>query len=120
MEPRTPKPTTVDDYIAGAPAAVRDILTQIRAEIRRRAPQAAETMKYGMPAYVLSRDLLYFGAFKSHIGLFPPAREAAFLGETAPYRGEKGNLKFPLDRPIPYELIGRIAEARVKAALKAG
>ncbi len=71
-----------------------------------------------MPTYVLGRDILYFGAFKSHIGLFPPVRETEFLEETRQYRGPKGALKFPLDRPIPYDLIGRIAEARTRAALR--
>ena len=73
-----------------------------------------------MPSFVLGGHLVYFGAFKKHIGLYPPNRDESLKTQTAPYEGEKGNLKFPLDQPIPHDLIAKIVKARVKAVQKKG
>ena len=82
--------------------------------VRAAAPEAEEKISYQMPAFRLKGDLIYFAAFKKHIGIYPPvAGDERLRKDLAPYRGEKGNLKFPLDEPIPYPLIGRVIEARL-------
>lgn len=108
------KPATIDAYIAGFPAEVRDILEKIRLTIRKAAPDADETISYGMPAFTLDGPLVYFAAFTKHIGFFPPVRDEKLRREASTYAGEKGNLQFPLDKPIPYVLISKIVKARVK------
>lgn len=109
-----PQPTTVDEYIARFPEDVRDILTRIRATIREAAPEAEERIGYQMPAYYLNGPLIYFAAHKRHIGLYPtPAGTAAFEAELSAYKRAKGSVQFPLDRPIPYDLIGRLVRLRV-------
>ena len=108
-------PKNIDEYIAGFSPEVQAILKKIRSTIRKAAPKATEKISYQMPAFTLERDLIYFAAFKKHIGLYPPVRgDQKLKQDAAPYAGEKGNLKFPLDEPIPYALIGRIVKARVK------
>ena len=111
-------PATIDQYIAASPAAVRPILKEIRRVIRAAAPEAEELISYRMPAFRQHGILVYFAAFKSHVGLFPPVTGDAKLEKSlAPYAGPKGNLKFPLDRPIPYALIKRIVRLRVRQSL---
>lgn len=110
---------TIDEYIAAYPTEVRAILEKIRATIRKAAPAAEEKISYQIPAFALNGALVYFGAFKKHIGLYPPVRDAKLKKEASVYAGHKGNLQFPLDEPIPYGLIGRIVKARVKANLDA-
>ena len=108
-------PETIDAYIATFPPRVRTILRKIRRVVRAAAPEAREAISYRMPAFKGHGVLLYFAAFQNHIGVFPPIEGDARLEKAvAPYAGEKGNLRFPLDRPIPYELIERIARLRVK------
>ena len=89
------------------------ILQRVRATIAKAAPDAVETISYGIPAFKLRRIVVYFAAFKHHIGLYPPANgNSAIEKAAAPYAGEKGNLRFPLDRKIPYGLIARIVKYR--------
>ena len=108
-------PGTIDEYIAAFPPDVQSILKKIRLTIRKAAPQAQEKISYKMPAFTLDGDLIYFAAFKEHIGVFPPVRGDEKLSkQLARYRGDKGNLRFPLDEPIPYELIKRVVKFRVK------
>jgi uncharacterized protein YdhG (YjbR/CyaY superfamily) len=108
-------PETIDEYIAAFPPDVQSILEKIRLTIRKAAPKADEKISYKMPAFALDGDLIYFAAFKKHIGVFPPVRGDKKLSkELSRYRGEKGNLKFPLDEPIPYELITRVVKFRLK------
>lgn len=110
------KPRTIDEYIAGFPPEVQPILQQVRATIRAAAPQASERISYQMPAYFQDGVLAYFGGFKKHIGFYPPVDgDAMLVRDAAPYAGEKGNLRFALDQPIPHDLIRRIVEARVQA-----
>jgi uncharacterized protein YdhG (YjbR/CyaY superfamily) len=112
---RTSAPDTIDDYIAASATAARPILREIRRVIRAAAPEAEELISYRMPAFRQRGILVYFAAFKSHIGLFPPVRGDEKLAKAlAPYAGPKGNLKFPLDAPMPYALIRRIVRLRVK------
>lgn len=104
--------TTIDEYLATAPEDVRPILEEIRRIVKAAVPGAKETISYQVPAFRHDRVFFYFAAFKKHIGVYPPVKDdEALLAELAPYAGEKGNLKFPLDRPMPYELIGRVAVA---------
>ena len=110
---------TIDEYIAGFPPNVRAILRKIRATIRKAAPRATETISYRIPAFRQSGMLVYLAAFKRHIGLYPPVRGDAKLTKAlARYAGEKGNLRLPLDEPIPYALIARIVRLKVKQNLK--
>lgn len=109
------QPTDIDAYIASFPADVQAILEQVRATIRRAAPQATEKISYQMPAFKQHGILIYFAAWKKHIGLYPPVSgDPALEKAIAPYAGEKGNLQFPLDQPIPYALIARIVKHRVQ------
>jgi uncharacterized protein YdhG (YjbR/CyaY superfamily) len=109
------KPKDIDDYIALFPARVQAILDEIRRTIRAAAPTAQETISYQMPAFRQHGILVYFAAWRNHIGLYPPVWGDARLEKAvAPYAGVKGNLQFPLDRPIPYHLIKRIVKLRVK------
>ena len=107
--------TDVDEYIAGFPPEVQAILRRVRQVVRDAAPQAKEVISYGVPALKQNGILVYFAAFRSHIGFYPPVTgDARILKAVAPYAGEKGNLRFPFDKPIPYDLIARVTELRAK------
>lgn len=115
--PTPPGARDIDAYIAGFPEDVQEILQKIRATIRREAPGAQEAIKYGMPTFVLNGNLIHFAAYKGHIGLYPaPRGNAKFKDELSAYEGGKGTVKFPLDKPVPYDLICRIVKFRVQAA----
>ena len=115
MDAKTAATAGIDDYIAAQASAVQPILQRIRAIVRQEAPDAEETISYRMPAFMLDGALFYFAAFKKHIGIYPPVHGgAALLQALAPYRGEKGNLSFPLAEAVPYALIRRVARQRVK------
>lgn len=118
MDAEQSKPQTIDEYIAGFPPNVQAILQQIRATIHQTAPDAQEAIKYGIPTFTLKGNLVHFGAYKGHIGFYPtPGGIEAFQDELAPYVVAKGTVRFPLDQPIPYDLIRRIVEARVQENL---
>ncbi len=103
---------TIDDYLASLPQDSRKIIEEIRRIVKGRVPAAVETISYDLPAFKLDKVFIYFAAFKEHIGIYPPVKgDAALQKELRPYRGEKNNLKFPQDKPMPYELIGRVATA---------
>jgi uncharacterized protein YdhG (YjbR/CyaY superfamily) len=109
------KPDDIDDYIATFPRRIRTLLTQVRRTIRAAAPDSTEVISYHMPAFKQHGMLVYFAAFKSHIGLYPPVRgDAALEKAVAKYAGPKGNLKFPYDEPLPLALIARIVRLKVK------
>jgi uncharacterized protein YdhG (YjbR/CyaY superfamily) len=115
MAPPTEKPGSVDEYIASFEPHVQAILQKVRATVRAAAPGAREVISYRMPALKQNGVLVYFAAFKSHIGFYPPIRGDAMLEQEASvYSGEKGNLRFPLDQPIPYELIAALTQLRVR------
>lgn len=106
-------PANIDAYIASYPQEVQQILEEVRATIRTAIPQAAETIKYGIPTFVLLGNLISFAAYKNHIGVYPiPAGDERFQTEIAPFKNEKSTARFPLDRPIPYDLIARLAGFR--------
>ena len=111
-------PETIDGYIAAFPPQVRSILQRIRRTVRAAAPEATEVISYRMPAFKLGGILVYFAAFKNHIGLYPPVTgDPKLVKAAAPYAGEKGNLRFALDEPIPYDLIKQIVAHRAKQHL---
>lgn len=112
---KTQKPQDIDGYILQFPADVQAILEQVRKTIRQVAPDAKETISYQMPAFKQHGILVYFAAWKTHIGLYPPISGDKALEEAvARYAGPKGNLQFPLDESIPYKLIARIVKLRMK------
>jgi uncharacterized protein YdhG (YjbR/CyaY superfamily) len=105
----------IDEYIAAFPKDIQQKLEAIRAMIHKTAPQAEEAIKYAMPTFVLNGNLVHFAAFKNHIGFYPaPAGIAAFAKELSAYKGAKGSVQFPLDKPIPLTLISKIVKFRVK------
>jgi len=105
----------IDEYIASCPVEVQAILRKVRSTVRESAPEARELISYRMPAFAQDGILIYFAAFKDHIGVYPPVRGDAKLEKAvSKYAGEKGNLRFPLDEPIPYGLIARIVRFKVK------
>ena len=110
----------VDEYIAGFPDDVQKILKKIRTTIRKAAPKAEEKISYGIPTFTLNgRPFIYFAGFKNHVSVYPaPRGSAEFKKELAGYKGGKGTVQFPLDKPIPYELITRIVKFRIKENLK--
>ena len=108
-------PASIDAYIAGFRPEVRAILEEIRATVREVAPNASEAISYGIPAFKLDGALVYFAGFKQHIGFYPPVRGNAKLEKAvARYANDKGNLRFPLDEPMPLALIRRIVRHRLK------
>jgi uncharacterized protein YdhG (YjbR/CyaY superfamily) len=112
------KPKNVDGYISQFHADVQAILKNVRTTISHAAPEAQETISYLMPAFKLHGMLVYFAAWEKHIGLYPPVSgDKALEKAVARYAGPKGNLQFPLDQPIPYDLIERIVKLRVKQDL---
>jgi uncharacterized protein YdhG (YjbR/CyaY superfamily) len=111
-------PTTIDEYIAGFPPEVQEILQKVRAAIREAAPGADETIKYRIPTFTLKGNLVHFGAFKTHVGFFPTSSGIErFRDELSVYRWAKGSVQFPLDKPIPLDLISKVVEFRVKENL---
>jgi uncharacterized protein YdhG (YjbR/CyaY superfamily) len=112
-------PQSIDEYIAGFPKDVREILEKIRRTIRKAAPDAEETMSYHMPTFTLKGHyLVYFAAYKKHIGFYPaPIGNAEFKEALSAYAAGKGTLKFPFDKPIPFDLISKIVKFRVRENL---
>ncbi len=103
-------PETVDDYIATSPAAVQKRLRQMQRAVLVTAPKAQSKISYGMPAFVLGRNRIYFAAFKNHIGLYPsPAAIVEFKDALAGFHTSKGAIQFPFDAPLPLPLIKQIA-----------
>jgi uncharacterized protein YdhG (YjbR/CyaY superfamily) len=115
MAAKSKPPQNIDDYISSFAPEVQEILRKVRATINNAAPQAQEVISYQMPAFRQKRILVYFAAWKKHIGLYPPISGDAKLEQAVkPYAGPKGNLQFPFDKPIPYNLIARIVKHRVQ------
>lgn len=107
--------TPVDTYIAGCRSDVQPTLRKIQALVRKEVPDAEERISYRMPAFFLGAAVIYFAPFTHHIGVFPPVKGDAALDDAlAPYRGAKGNLRFPLDQRLPYALIRRVVRARLQ------
>ena len=105
----------IDEYIAQFPEDVQKILQKVRKTIQKVAPDAQEKINYGIPTFTLNGNLVHFAGFKSHIGFYPtPSGIEKFKKELSKYEGAKGSVKFPLDQPIPFDLIKKITEFRVQ------
>lgn len=118
MKSEKTAPQTIDEYIAGFPGDVQEILQKIRRTIHEAAPDAQEKISYQMPTFYLKGNLVHFAAFKEHIGFYPvPTGIEKFKKELSVYKQGKGSVQFPLDQPIPYDLISRIVKYRVEENL---
>ncbi len=118
---KKPSYTSIDEYIATFPAEVQKKLTQLRGLIREVVPDAREKISYQMPTFYLNGNLVYFAAFSKHIGFYPaPSGMAEFSSELAKYKHGKGSVQFPLEEPLPIELIKRIVKYRVEENRKKG
>lgn len=112
-------PENIDEYIAGFPSDMQKILGKMRSTIRKAAPGAEEAIKYQIPTFTLKGNLVHFAAFKKHVGFYPaPTGIEKFKKELSVYEGGKGTIKFPLGKPIPFDLISRIVKFRVKENLE--
>jgi uncharacterized protein YdhG (YjbR/CyaY superfamily) len=105
---------SIDEYIATFPEHIRKLLQEMRAVIKAAAPEAQEKISYQMPTFFLQGNLVHFAAFKNHIGFYPaPSGIEAFARDLSQYKSSKGAVQFPIDKPIPYELVERIVRYRV-------
>jgi uncharacterized protein YdhG (YjbR/CyaY superfamily) len=119
MEGKMVQPTTIDEYIAQFSQEVQQILTRIRAVIKESAPQAVEKISYQMPGFYLKGSLVWFGVHKNHIGFYPTGSGIeAFKEKLSAYKMSKGAVQFPLDKPIPYDLIREMVRFKVAENLK--
>ncbi len=108
----------IDSYISDFPEEIQKKLRQMRLTIKKAAPQATEAIKYSMPTFVLGSNLVHFAAFKNHIGFYPvPSGIEAFKAELAKYKQGKGSVQFPIDQPLPLDLITEIVKFRVQENL---
>jgi uncharacterized protein YdhG (YjbR/CyaY superfamily) len=116
MELNKTDPSDIDGYIANCPKDVRPILNKLRQKILDAAPDAEEKISYHMPTFLIDGSKVYFALWKNHIGFYgaTPTAMKELKEEVAPYLGEKGTLKFPIDEPLPLDLVGRIVKLRVK------
>ena len=106
----------IETYIKSSPKNIQDILIQLRAVIKKNAPGASESISYGMPAFkIYGKPLIYFAAFKNHIGFYAtPTGHKEFEADLSPYKQGKGSIQFPLNQPIPMDLVAKIVQFRVK------
>lgn len=109
------KPNDINEYIASFPPQVQKLLEQVRTTIQKAAPQAQEAISYAMPTFKLNGNLVYFAAFKNHIGFYAlPSGNEAFQKELSKYKTGKGSIQFPLDEPLPLNLITKIVKFRIE------
>lgn len=120
MKTNQAAPKTIDEYLAGFPDEVREILQKIRTTIHKAAPGAEEKISYQMPTFTLKGDyLIYFAGYKKHVGLYPtPIGDTEFKEELSVYASGKGTVKFPFDQPIPFDLIRKMVKFQVKRVLE--
>jgi uncharacterized protein YdhG (YjbR/CyaY superfamily) len=106
---------TIDEYISSFPKPIQDVLEELRHVIREETPDAEEAMSYQIPTFKLNGNLVHFAAFKNHIGFYPTSSGIeAFKKELTPYEMSKGTVKFPLNKPIPMDLVRKIVRYRVR------
>jgi uncharacterized protein YdhG (YjbR/CyaY superfamily) len=121
MQAISTKFKTVDEYLSAVPAPTRRILQQVRQTIKKAAPQAEEVISYNMPAFKLHGVLVYYAAYQKHIGFYPtPSAIKSFQKELSQYESSKGAVQFPIDEPMPVELITKIVQFRVRENLAKG
>ena len=119
MENRKNAFTSIDEYIATFPEDVQKILQELRAVIKASAPDAEEKISYQMPTFALKGNLVHFAAFKKHIGFYPtPSGIQTFKDELSIYESAKGSVQFPIDKPLPLELVSKIVRFRVAENLQ--
>jgi uncharacterized protein YdhG (YjbR/CyaY superfamily) len=119
MERRRKHANSIDDYIAAFPIEIQHILQELRKTIGESAPQAQEAISYQIPTFKLNGNLVHFAAFKDHIGFFPTSSGVtAFKKELSEYETSKGTIRFPLDKPIPFDLVRKIVKYRVSENLQ--
>jgi uncharacterized protein YdhG (YjbR/CyaY superfamily) len=119
MDDQKPAFTSIDEYIATFPPEVQELLQQMRTTIKAAAPEAVEKISYQMPTFALKGNLVHFAAFKNHIGFYPTPRGIeAFQEELSRYKGAKGSVQFPLNEPLPLDLVTRIVKFRAAENLK--
>lgn len=120
MAVTTIKASTIDEYIAGFPEATQKILNKVRSTMRKAIPKAEETISYGIPTFKLNgRYVIYFAGYKNHISVYPAPREnPEFKKELSAYKGGKGTVKIPTDKPLPLELITKMAKFSLKKNLQ--
>ena len=112
-------PKNIDEYIASFPKDVQEILQKLRETIIKAAPDSEEIISYQIPTFRLKGNLVHFAAFKNHIGFYPtPTGIEAFKKELSAYGGAKGSIRFPFEKPIPFDLISKIVTSRVKENLE--
>jgi uncharacterized protein YdhG (YjbR/CyaY superfamily) len=111
-------PENIDEYIAGFPGEIQKILEKLRETIRNAAPEAKETINYAVPTYKLNGNLVHFAGYKKHVGFYPtPSGITNFEKELSGFETGKGSVKFPLNKPVPYDLVAEIVAFRVKENL---
>jgi uncharacterized protein YdhG (YjbR/CyaY superfamily) len=116
---KTTQAANIDEYIAGYPDNIQHLLQEMRTTIRQAAPEAEEAIKYGIPTFTLKGNLVHFGAFKNHIGFYPtPGGIAEFKEDLSVYDGDKGTIRFPIDKPLPLALISKMVKFRVHKNLE--
>lgn len=118
MEPRRKAPKNIDDYIGDFPKDVQRILRKLRSTIKKAAPLAKETISYRIPTFTFHGYLVHFAAFKDHVSLFPSSSPMkAFKRDLSAYKVSRGTIQFPLEKPLPLTLVGRIVKYRVRENL---
>ena len=119
MKAMATKYETIDQYIANFPADQQAVLQQIRTTIKKAAPEASEKIGYGIPTFFLKGNLVHFAGYKTHYGFYPsPGAINQFKEEFSAYEQSKGAVRFPLDKPVPLDLIRRVTEFRVRENLE--
>lgn len=115
MEESGKTAASIDEYIAAFEPRIREILERIRKTVREAAPEATEKISYQMPTFYLYGNLVHFAAFKNHIGFYPtPSAIGEFAAELSKYETATGSIRFPLDEPLPYDLVRRIVKYRIE------
>jgi uncharacterized protein YdhG (YjbR/CyaY superfamily) len=115
MDPKAKPILTIDEYIAQFPGEIQEILEKLRQAIRESAPEATEAISYRIPTFKLNGNLVHFAAFRDHISFFPTSSGVeAFRNELSGYKTSKGTVQFPLDKPIPFDLVRKIVKFRVR------
>jgi uncharacterized protein YdhG (YjbR/CyaY superfamily) len=119
MEENNTTPKSIDEYISGFSVEVQETLKTLRKVIKESAPNAEEKISWGMDTFVLHGNLVHFAAYKNHIGFYPsPSGIDAFKNQLSEYKGSKGTIQFPIQKPLPYELISKIVKFRVEENIK--